>query len=235
MRLAWFLPSYFLTDHRIYFCMYVWHFDIAFVFFVWPSYIPLYKRMNREYQKDYILKLNKQAIELTQFFVKLFVYLKKRKTILHVHEYRLWVVVVFFFVHVLHNQFGNERRYKQKLDIVIIYECVHCFICTKKTFSTRFVKEYRHSLWWVNVFITLQFLVKSINLLPIIAVNESAHVAKQEPSAFEILALDGIYCRRRIDGGRQRDKKVNLSHVLAGTCRKLIHRRVRVSRCELLT
>lgn len=101
--------------------------------------------LNREYQKDYILKLNKQAIELTQFFVKLFVYLKKRKTIVHVHEYRLWVVVVFF-VHVLHNQFGNERRYKQKLDIVIIYECVHCFICTKKTFSTRFVKEYRHSL-----------------------------------------------------------------------------------------
>lgn len=87
----------------------------------------------------------------------------------------------------------------------------------------------------ILVFITLQFLVKSINLLPIIAVNESAHVAKQEPSAFEILALDGIYCRRRIDGGRQRDKKVNLSHVLAGTCRKLIHRRVRVSRCELLT
>lgn len=218
MRLAWFLPSYFLTDHRIYFCMYVWHFDIAFVFFVWPSYIPLYKRMNREYQKDYILKLNKQAIELTQFFVKLFVYLKKRKTILHVHEYRLWVVVVFFFC----------PRFTQSV----------CVICTKKTFSTRFkwfVKEYRHSLWWVNVFITLQFLVKSINLLPIIAVNESAHVAKQEPSAFEILALDGIYCRRRIDGGRQRDKKVNLSHVLAGTCRKLIHRRVRVSRCELLT
>lgn len=52
--------------------------------------------LNREYQKDYILKLNKQAIELTQFFVKLFVYLKKRKTILHVHEYGLWVVVVFF-------------------------------------------------------------------------------------------------------------------------------------------
>lgn len=77
--------------------------------------------------------------------------------------------------------------------------------------------------------------MKSINLLPIIAVNESAHVAKQELSAFEILALDGIYCIRRIDGGRQRDKKVNLSHVLAGTCRKLIHRRVRVSRCELLT
>lgn len=144
-------------------------------------------------------------------------------------------LLLVFFVHVLHNQFGNERRYKQKLDLVFIYECVHCFICTKKTFSTRFVKEYRHSLWWVNVFITLQFLVKSINLLPIIAVNESAHVAKQEPSAFEILALDGIYCRRRIDGGRQRDKKVNLSHVLAGTCRKLIHRRVRVSRCELLT
>lgn len=42
------------------------------------------------------MKLNKQAIELTQFFVKLFVYLKKRKTILHVHEYGLWVVVVFF-------------------------------------------------------------------------------------------------------------------------------------------
>lgn len=95
--------------------------------------------MNREYQKDYILKLNKQAIELTQFFRKtVCIYLKKRKTILHVHEYRLWVVVVFFFVHVLHNQFGNERRYKQKLDIVFIYECVHCFICTKKTFSTRF-------------------------------------------------------------------------------------------------
>lgn len=211
------LPSYFLSDHRIYLCIKEW-----------------IENTRRIISWNWT---NKQ-LNWRNFFVKLFVYLKKRKTILHVHEYRLWVVVVFFFVHVLHNQFGNERRYKQKLDIVFIYECVHCFICTKKTFSTRFkwfVKEYRHSLWWVNVFITLQFLVKSINLLPIIAVNESAHVAKQEPSAFEILALDGIYCRRRIDGGRQRDKKVNLSHVLAGTCRKLIHRRVRVSRCELLT
>lgn len=147
MRLAWFLPSYILTDHCIYFCMYLWHFDIAFVFFDWPSYILLYVSMNREYERDYMYILkNEQTSNWRNFFVKLFVYLKKQKTILH--EYRLWVV--FFCVHVLHNQFGNERRYKQKLDIVIIYECVHCFICTKKTFSTRFkwfVKEYRHSLW----------------------------------------------------------------------------------------
>lgn len=191
------LPSYFLSDHRIYLCIKEW-----------------IENTRRIISWNWT---NKQ-LNWRNFFVKLFVYLKKRKTILHVHEYRLWVVVVFFFC----------PRFTQSV----------CVICTKKTFSTRFkwfVKEYRHSLWWVNVFITLQFLVKSINLLPIIAVNESAHVAKQEPSAFEILALDGIYCRRRIDGGRQRDKKVNLSHVLAGTCRKLIHRRVRVSRCELLT